>query len=349
MAQQQPQWTEQQRQAYYQRYYAQYRQPARPPKNDSHLFQILMLVGVIIIAVALLLYFIGPSEEVAPVVEEPVVEVPIIDEPVIQEPEEEVYEATVPLEIVSNEFVNSLDDPMPVSDEFVLDEEIIIYTVVEGFDQLIEDGNYKPDLVYGMQVIDPDGNAIESLTRPELAVSEKDFDNPEEAYYFTSKISTFQMKEGIYKVNIRVVDKISGEEAIYFKHFELVKPDSIFISDVYLGASMNDSLFSKSSNTFSSGDNISLIAQISGFQQEGKALNVDVDLKVYKDEELQLPLSNYLFFDSQEAETEEEHSISLDGYIDTTGWLPGDYMLELVAIDHKTGERDTSSVNLRLR
>lgn len=321
----------------------QYAQQGRGGKDHVQMpwkvFLVLLAIVGVLIVVGFILF---PQEETSS---------QEISEGTQDTAQETVSETAEPisLKITFNEFVSRLIKPIPVSGDYYQDQEILIYTVAEGFETEYANGLYTPKLVYGLQVFNPEGNLIDALNLPTLKTSSKVFDYDPESYYFTAKISTFGLVSGPYKLNVRVKDTISGEDAIYTKYFTITEPKQIRISGPFFGVTSNESIFSNEYRTYPQGYRVGMYFKLRGFKMDSTLVGLDVDMNVYDSTgNLVEELSNPELYNLDVAETSEKHSIAIDAFVDTTYWPVGKYSVELVAKDELSGFEDRNSAQFEV-
>ncbi len=177
----------------------------------------IILVGIVLILVAGMLFFLGGEEEEIEAAQPGVVEVAEAPEAVEEITEEE-------FKVDGIQFCDLIDEDFNCDENedasFKVGQDIYILTEVSGFSQPFENGNYRFGLEERMFVFDPD---VELITEASGILD--DFISADKGFtsfmQFKINFPTSGYREGLYLIRLEYKDKLTGKDVIDFTTFEL--------------------------------------------------------------------------------------------------------------------------------
>ena len=323
------QWNEQQRQQYYQRY-RKYPDPRYTKREQAHARKKwLMILGMILIIVIIVGAILYISLREQPV---PALPVETVTEPAVEQG----------LRILKNHAVNDEQESEQRSEQFFVDDEVILYTHVEGFENIIaEDGLYDYWLQYGLLVYDSDNNLLQGLSNPILFESADTSEGPISAYQFTARLSTLNLPAGEYILRSIITDGLTNDTARSDYTIILQNPETIRISGPLFGVMQPTGRFESEKPEYQIGEEIHTFIQVRGFKTEDLTADVDLDILFYDHENgyLDYNLTNLQLYNFKEVETAGINAFNLAVNIPTSHLGQGYYWVEFRAEDFMTGDK----------
>ena len=285
---------------------------------------ILAMILVIVIVAGIVLYI---SSREQPVPAQPV---EIVPEPAVEQG----------LRILKNYVIENERELEQRSNEFFVDDEVILYTHAEGFENVFVDGLYDYWLQYGMLVFDSDDNMLQGLSNPFLFEAVDTVEGPTYAYKFTAKLSTLNLPAGEYTLRSIVTDGLTNETARSDYTINLVNPETVRISGPFFGVLQSTGGFDVEKPEYHIGDEIHTLIQVRGFDYEGMSADVGLSVLFYDHETgtRDLELSSIGFYDFKELETPDFDAFNLEVNLVTDHLEPGYYWIEFIAKDRMSGE-----------
>ncbi|NQU79873.1 hypothetical protein HQ545_08970 [Candidatus Woesearchaeota archaeon] len=210
---------------------------------------------------------------------------------------------------------------------YYIGEDVHVLTSVKDY-QVDKQGNLQ--LTYGIQVLDPQGKEIPSLSESKLFdVTQKANDE----YHFTATISTLYLNQGEYTVITTVTDKIAKDSYTESSKLSIINPASVKLTGPFFkGFSSSDGILK-----YDLGSTMQISIQARGFQTQGTDANLDIIFVLLDNQGEIVPELSSTILELDKVNAPGQNVLSLPLSINTKDLEPGLYTVVFTADDKLAG------------
>jgi len=232
---------------------------------------------------------------------------------------------------VSTNFIEDDDEFKTRTTPYYIDETVIVHTKIKNF---ASDKSRNFRLTYGMEVINPSGQVIESLSEPRLFDIVEHLEEDQAVYHFTARIPTLNFEPGDYTIVSTITDNNAGDSYETSKTLSISYPDKVMLAGPYFSGMKSSGNIIQ----YDKGSPIIMTIQARGYMTVGTLADLELSVVLLNKQGELIPELSDTILNLKQVNNPGEDVFNMPVRMDTSELAPDIYNIMFIANDKLGGE-----------